>query len=130
MRKLIQMPRQVRPFALSASPACSGYISKFILAATAWSSSDPATIHGFVELADLLDELADLGADRSMIGGVRRSLEAGCACVIPKVWLTPPQVELLKEPVKKTGLLRTFGPILPIADSPRSNPEGKVLKSR
>jgi hypothetical protein len=108
MEKLIQMPKQVRPFALSARPAQPGCISKFVLIATAWNSDEAATTHGFVEMADLVDELADLGADRTMKESVIRALEAGRACVIPKLWLTPPQVELLKIPVKRSGLLRAF----------------------
>ncbi len=108
MGKLIQMPKQVRPFALSARPTQLGCISRFTLTATAWDANEAALSHGFTKLADLLDELTELGADRSMIGSVSRALEAGRACVIPKVWLAPPQIHLFKKPVKGAGLLRAF----------------------
>jgi hypothetical protein len=108
MSKLVEIPRQVRPFALWATPTRSACISKFALTATAWSSDEVATSHGFVELADLLDELAELGADRSILRSVCRALEADRACVIPKMWLTPPQVELYKEPPRGVGTLRSF----------------------
>lgn len=108
MGKLIRMPKQVRPFALSATPAQSGCISKFVLTAMAWDANERAVSHGFIRLADLLDELTELGADRSMIGSVRRALEAGRACVIPRVLLAPPQVHIFKTPAKNTGLLRAF----------------------
>jgi hypothetical protein len=108
MGKLIRMPKQVRPFALSATPAQPGCISKFVLTAMPWDANEGSESHGFIKLADLLDELAELGADRSMIGSVRRALEAGRACVIPKVWLAPPQIHLFKKPAKSAGLLQTF----------------------
>src|SRR5579871_4252453 len=97
MGKLIQMPEQLRPFALSATPSRSGCISRFVLIATAWHTDETATSRGFVRLADLLDELTELGADCAVIGSVSRSLEAGRACVIPKMWLTPSQVQLFKK---------------------------------
>jgi hypothetical protein len=130
MGTLIQMPRQVRAFALSAAPGRPGSMSKFVLTATPWNSDEQATSHGFVELADLLDELAELGADRSMIGSVSRAMEVGRACVIPKLWLTPPQIEFFKEPVKRTGLLRNFTSDTdrtPLTHSPLSN---QILGSR
>lgn len=108
MGKLIPMPKQVRPFALSATPAQSGCISRFVLTAMPWDANEGAVSHGFIRLADLLDELAELGADRSMIGSVSRALEAGRACVIPRVWLAPPQVDLFKKPARCAGLLRAF----------------------
>jgi hypothetical protein len=110
MGELIQLPKQLRPFAMSAKPARPGSLSRFVLAATAWNTDEPAASHGFVRLADLLDELTELGADRAILGSVRRSLEAGRACVIPKMWLTPPQVQLFRKPPRRAGLLRAFAP--------------------
>jgi hypothetical protein len=110
MGKLIQLPKQLRPFALSAKPARPGSLSRFVLAATPWNTDESATSHGFIRLADLLDELTELGADRAIIGSVRRSLEAGRACVIPKMWLTPPQVRLFQKPARRAGLVRAFAP--------------------
>jgi hypothetical protein len=110
MGKLIQLPKQVRPFALSAKPARPGSLSKFVLAATPWNTEEAAASHGFIKLADLLDELTELGADRAIIGSVRRSLEAGRACVIPKMWLTPPQVQLFQKPARRAGMMRAFAP--------------------
>jgi hypothetical protein len=110
MGKLIQLPKQLQPFALSAKPARPGSLSRFVLTATAWSNDETPTPHGFTKLADLLDELTELGADRALIGSVRRSLEAGRACVIPKMWLTPPQVQLFKKPARRAGLVRAFAP--------------------
>ena len=108
MGKLIQLPKQLRPFALAATPARPGTLSKFVLTATPWNTDEAGMPHGFVRLADLLDELTELGADRAIIGSVRRSLEAGRACVIPKMWLTPPQVQLFKKPARRAGIVRTF----------------------
>jgi hypothetical protein len=110
MGKLIQLPKQLRPFALSATPARPGTLSKFVLTATPWNTDETAMPHGFVRLVDLLDELRELGADHVIIGSVRRSLEAGRACVIPKMWLTPPQIQLFRKPVKRAGLVRDFAP--------------------
>lgn len=110
MGKLIQLPKQVRPFALSAKPARPGSLSRFVLAATPWNTEEAAASHGFIRLADLLDELTDLGADRAIIGSVRRALEAGRACVIPKMWLTPPQVRLFQKPARRAGMIRAFVP--------------------
>lgn len=110
MGKLIQLPKQLQPFALSAKPAHPGSLSRFVLTATAWSSDETPTPHGFTRLADLLDELTELGADRAIVGSVRRSLEIGRACVIPKMWLTPPQVQLFKKPARRAGLVRAFAP--------------------
>ena len=124
MGKLIQLPKQTRPFALAATPARPGSLSRFVLTATPWNTDESAIPHGFVRLADLLDELAELGADRVIIGSVRRSLEAGRACVIPKIWLTPPQVQLFQKPVKRAGLLRDFAPAADrtaIVDTPSSD---------
>jgi hypothetical protein len=108
MGKLIQLPKQLRPFALSAKPARPGSLSRFVLAATPWNTDEPAASHGFIRLADLLDELTELGADRAIIGSVRRALEAGRACVIPKMWLTPPQVRLFQKPPRRAALVRAF----------------------
>lgn len=133
MGKLIQMPKQVRPFALSATPAQLGCISKFVLTATAWDTNEANLSHGFIKLADLLDELTELGADRSMIGSVSRALEAGRACVIPKVWLAPPQVHLFKKPVKGAGLLRAFASRdgrTSFSDAQSSNQTARTLLSR
>jgi hypothetical protein len=110
MGKLIQLPKQLRPFALSATPARPGTMSKFVLTATPWNTDEAAIPHGFIRIADLLDELRELGADHVIIGSVRRSLEAGRACVVPKIWLTPPQVRLFQKPVKRAGLLQDFAP--------------------
>jgi hypothetical protein len=110
MGKLIQLPKQLRPFALAAKPARPGSLSRFVLTATAWNTDETPTPHGFTELADLLDELTELGADRPIIGSVRRALEAGRACVIPKMWLTPPQIQLFKKQVRRAGELRVFAP--------------------
>ena len=110
MGQLIQMPKQVRPFAISAAPAQPGCLSKFVLTATAWNSDEAATCYGFVTLPDLLDELSDLGADGAMIRSVGRALEVGSACVIPKLWLTPSQLELFRKPSKASGTLRSFAP--------------------
>jgi hypothetical protein len=133
MGKLIQMPKQVRPYALSAAPARSGCISKFVLTATAWNADEAATSHGFMELADLLDELTELGADRAMMGSVSRALEAGRACVIPKVWLAPPQVQLFRRPAKAAGLLRAFASKAErpsFVDAQTSNRTAHALRTR
>ena len=108
MGKLIRMPGQLRPFALSASPCRSAFLSKFVLTATAWNTDEATTPRGFIRLADLLEELAELGADRAVIESVSRALEAGRACVVPKMWLTPPHVQLFKKPAKRAGILRAF----------------------
>ncbi len=110
MGQLIRMPKQVRPFALSVTPALPGCLSKFVLTATAWNSDDAAICCGFVSLPDMLDELSDLGADSAMMRSVSRALEAGSACVIPKLWLTPSQLELFRKPAKAAGSLREFAP--------------------
>lgn len=110
MGTLIQLPKQIRPFALAAKPSHPGSMSKFVLTATAWNTDETPTPHGFARLVDLLDELTELGADRAIIGSVRRSLEAGRACVIPKMWLTPPQIQLFKKPARRAGVLRAFAP--------------------
>jgi hypothetical protein len=110
MGTLIQLPKQLLPFALYAKPSRPGSLSKFVLTATAWNTDETPTPHGFIKLADLLDELSELGADRAIIGSVRRALEVGRACVIPKMWLTPPQIQLFKKPARRAGLLRAFVP--------------------
>jgi hypothetical protein len=133
MGKLIDMPKQLRPFALCATPARSGCISKFVLTATAWNTDEAPTPHGFIELADLLDELTELGADRTMIGSVSRALEAGRACVIPKMWLAPPQVRLFTKPAKRAGLLRAFAPTVDrtsFVDIQSSNRSDDLLDGR
>jgi hypothetical protein len=96
MGKLIRMPKKVEPYAFWAVPTRSGGVSKYVLTATPWNSDEASKARGFVTMADLLDELAELGADKSILGSVRRTLEAGCACTIPRMWLTPPQVELFR----------------------------------
>lgn len=133
MGKLIQMSKQVRPFALSATPARSGCLSRFVLTATAWDANEAALSNGFIGLADLLEELTELGADRSMIASVSRALEAGRACVIPKVWLAPPQVHLFKKPAKRAGLLRAFASkdeVAPFVGAQSSNPTARTLRTR
>ena len=77
MGKLIQLPKQLRPFALYAKPARPGSLSRFVLTATAWNTDETPTPHGFTKLADLLDELTELGADRAIIGSVRRVFGGG-----------------------------------------------------
>jgi hypothetical protein len=100
MGKLIEMPLQDQPYAFCVAPYRSGGPFKFVLIFAPWKSDESATARGFVRLADLLEELVEMGADRSIIGSVRRSLEVGAARTIPKMWLTPLQVELLKSPAK------------------------------
>jgi len=133
MGKLIEMPKQVQPFALFAKPAHSGCISKSVLTATSWNTDEAAASHGFIELADLLDELTELGADRSMIGSVSRALEAGRACVIPKMWLAPPQIQLFRKPAKGAGILRAFGlrdERTSFVDTQSSNRRTRALRTR
>jgi hypothetical protein len=133
MGKLIQMPKELRPFALAATPAHAGSMSKFVLTATPWNTDEAATPHGFIRLADLLDELTELGADRAILGSVSRALEAGRACVIPKMWLTPPQVQLFKKPVKRAGALRAFAPAVdrtPFADTQSSDRIAQAQRTR
>lgn len=133
MGKLIQLPKQLRPFALYAKPARPGSLSRFVLTATAWNTDETPTPHGFIKLADLLDELTELGADRAITGSVRRALEVGRACVIPKMWLTPPQIQLFKKPVRRAGVLRVFAPAVDrtsFADSQSSDRIAQAQRTR
>jgi hypothetical protein len=130
MGKLIQLPKQLRPFALSARPARPGSLSRFILIATDWNTDEVVMPHGFISLADLLDELSDLGADSAILGSVRRSLEVGRACVIPKMWLTPPQVRLFLKPARRAGLLRTFAPPVDPASFVDTQSSGQISPAR
>ena len=101
MGKLINMPKKLEPFAFWVVPAKNGGVSKYVLTATPWNSDDASRARGYITMADLLEELACLGADQTVRGSVRRSLEAGCACTIPRLWLTPPQVDLFMESAVK-----------------------------
>jgi hypothetical protein len=100
MGKLIEMPLQNQPYAFCVAPYHSGGAFKVLLIFAPWKSDEGVTARGFVRIADLLEELVEMGADRSIVESVRRSLEVGVARTIPKMWLTPPQVELLKSPPK------------------------------
>jgi len=104
MGKLIEMPLQGQPYAFCVAPYRSGGAFKFLLIFAPWKSDEGVKARGFVRIADLLEELVEIGADRSIVGSVRRSLEVGAARTIPKMWLTPPQVELLKSPAKAVAL--------------------------
>jgi hypothetical protein len=104
MGKLIEWPLQDQPYAFCVTPYRSGGASKFVLIFAPWKSDESVAARGFVRLADLLEELAAMGADRAIIESVRRSLEAGAARTIPKMWLTPLQVGLLKSPTKRVTL--------------------------
>lgn len=95
MGKLLRMPKKIDPYAFWAVPTRSG-VSKYVLTATPWNTEEASKARGFVTIDDLLEELQDLGADRSLLGSVRRTLEAGRACALPKIWLTPPQVEMFR----------------------------------
>lgn len=130
MGKLIQLPKQLRPFALYAKPARPGSMSRFVLTATAWNTDETPTPHGFIKLADLLDELTELGADHTIIGSVRRALEAGRACVIPKMWLTPPQVQLFKKPVKQAGVVRPFAPAVDRPSFVDTQSSGRIAQAQ
>jgi hypothetical protein len=130
MGTLIQLPKQLRPFALTAKPARPGSLSKFVLAVTDWNSDETPTPHGFIRLADLLDELTELGADRAIIGSVRRALEAGRACVIPKMWLTPPQVQLFKKPARRAGVLRVFAPAVDRTAPADTQSSGQIAQAQ
>jgi hypothetical protein len=133
MGKLIQLPKQRRPFALSAKPSRPGSLSRFVLTAMAWNTDETSTPHGFIKLADLLDELTELGADRAIRGSVRRSLEAGRACVIPKMWLTPPQIELFKKPRRRACVVRVFAPAVDrtaFADTQSSDKIAQAQRTR
>lgn len=97
MGKLINMPKKLEPYAFWAVPSTTGAVSKYVLTATPWNTDEASRARGYVTMADLLEELALLGADSEVQGSVRRSLNAGCACTIPKMWLTPPQVDLFMQ---------------------------------
>jgi len=130
MGKLIQLPKQLRPFALAAKPARPGSLSRFVLTATAWNSDETPTPHGFTKLADLLDELTELGADRAIIGSVRRALEAGRACVVPKMWLTPPQVQLFKKPARRAGLVHVLAPTVDRTSSVDTQSSDRIAQAQ
>jgi hypothetical protein len=101
-----------------------------MLIATDWNTDEVVMPHGFIRLADLLDELTELGADRTIIGSVRRSLEVGRACVIPKMWLTPPQVRLFVKPARRAGVVRAFAPPVDPASFVDTQSSGQITPAR
>ncbi len=119
MGQLIALPKQMTPFALTALPSPAGQISKFVLTATPWNSDEPSIFRGFVHVEDLLEELADLGTDEESREAVRRSLLAGAACTLPRVWLDPPRAEALKAAGRTTNYAsqRRQPLVLPLATS-------------
>lgn len=98
MGKLIQMPPQTQPYAFSVAPYRACGQCTFVLIFARWKSDENATARRFGRLEDLLEVLAAIGADCSTISGIRRTLEAGAPRTIPKMWLRPLQIELLKSP--------------------------------
>ena len=117
MGQLIALPKQVTPFALTALPSSAGQISKYVLTATPWNSDEPSSFRGFVNVDDLLEELADLGTDEESREAVRRSLLAGAACTLPRVWLDHPRAEALRAAGRPTnyGVQRPQPLVLPLA---------------